>query len=153
MRLIIVPEKLSKGEKEERDFFYIIDMLPQFWTRRKSCVPVKFLTHLKTTCKRLASSHCSAPQYLFDVIIFLPLLDGGMGINIIWFQTGSILLHMFYYTREGVMTREITLCSITIRKKFVGPGTTVKAPARNIKSTEKINIGLVQITTLQPCFG
>ena len=39
------------------------------------------------------------------------------------------------------------------QKKFVGPGTTVKAPARNIKSTEKINISLIQITTLQPCFG
>lgn len=120
MRLIIIPEKLSKGEKEEREFFLHRRYAATVLNKKEKLCPCQILTHLKTTCKRLASSHCSAPQYLFDVIIFLPLLDGGMGINIMWFQTGSILLHMFYYTREGVMTREITLCSITIRKNLLG---------------------------------
>lgn len=50
---------------------------------------------------------------------------------------------MFYYIREGVMIREIILCFIIIRKKFVGFGIIVKVFVRNIKSIEKINIGLV----------
>lgn len=59
-----------------------------------------------------------------------------------------VLLHM-----RGCHDKGNNTMLYNNQKKFVGPGTTVKAPARNIKSTEKINISLVQITTLQPCFG